>query len=252
MNSPKSSKTTSVLTPAQIQSFKDEGYLILEDLIEPEMVEQWRRDLAEFFGADPNDENTRNTNVNGRSGSEFTFSPETSLRSHPVLSEITGQLSGGTFSMESELLIAIPPAPGHKWAIPWKGHIDLFLPFARERFMLSVTTYAYEVLPMGGGFTFWPRSHLANWEHFQNFPDDYYTRDLSRVNTLLSHQAPCGPAEFTAKPGTVLLWHSFLLHSGSINVGKTRRTAFFCRWGQKMGPGEPRETFGDIWENWAI
>ena len=40
--------------------------------------------------------------------------------------------------------------------------------------MVGLTTYAFEVLPKGGGTIIWPKSHLTNWEYFQAFPGHHY------------------------------------------------------------------------------
>ena len=242
------------LTTAQIQLFKDNGYLILDNFIEPPIIERWQQAICECLEVSSEDDDSLNTSR--KKGKEFKFTSESSLGNHLRLSGVLAQLVGSTFEFASEDLIIIRPKSEQKWSMPGRGHIDRFLPSYRSRLMLGLTTYAYEVLPMGGGTIVWPKSHLTNWEYFQALPDHHYGNGpeagTGPVHELLTQRAVCEPIEFTAKPGTVLLWHSFMLHTASLNINKTPRMAIFCRWGQPLQPEQPRETFGDIWENWTI
>jgi ectoine hydroxylase-related dioxygenase (phytanoyl-CoA dioxygenase family) len=242
------------LTAEQIRFFKDNGYLILDDFIEARIVEGWRQSIRECFEIVPEDGGS--FDVREKKGQGFRFTSENSLGNHLRLSSVLRQLVGGTLEFASEDLLIIRPTSGQEWSMPARGHIDRFLPSYRSRFMIGLTTYAYEVLPKGGGTIIWPKSHLTNWEYFQAFPEHHYGNGpeagTGPVHERLTQRATCEPIEFTAKPGTVLLWHSFLLHTASLNVNKTPRMAVFCRWGNPLEPEQPRETFGDIWENWAI
>jgi hypothetical protein len=94
----------------------------------------------------------------------------------------------------------------------------------------------------------------VNWEHFRRFPQHFYgdvPGGFDRVRDQLSQLASCDPVEFVARPGTILIWHGFLLHESSANISKTPRIGIFGRWGQPMPPGEPI-MFGDMWEHWTI
>lgn len=245
---------SAALTTAQIQFFKDNGYLILDNFIEPSIVESWQQAIRRCFGASSEDNDSLQTG--GEKGEEFKFTSESSLGNHLRLSKVLRQLVGDAVEFASEDLIIIRPTSGQEWSMPRRGHIDRFLPSYRSRFMLGLTTYAYEVSSKGGGTIIWPKSHLTNWEYFQAFPDHHYGNGpeagTGPVHERLTQRAPCEPIEFTAKPGTVLLWHSFMLHTASLNINKTPRMGIFCRWGQPLQPGRPRETFGHIWENWTI
>ncbi|HJQ37793.1 MAG TPA: phytanoyl-CoA dioxygenase family protein [Thermoanaerobaculia bacterium] len=256
MSTQETAAPTMALTAAEVQFFKEEGYLILEDFFEPELVERWQRETSEYFGADPRDDGSWSRIADRRSVADFEFSAASSLRNHAGLQDVMLQLGGSPFELGSEQLIVLWPALGREHSLPQRGHIDRFFPFSPLRFMLGVTTYAFEVAPGGGGTVLWPRSHLANWEYFQTFPEHYYGQGpqagTDYTNGLLSERATSKPLEFTARPGTVLLWHSFMLHVGSMNVREMPRIGVFYRWGQQIRSGEPRESFGDIWENWAI
>jgi ectoine hydroxylase-related dioxygenase (phytanoyl-CoA dioxygenase family) len=242
------------LTTAQIQFFKDNGYLILDNFIEPPIVERWQRAIRKSFEGSAKDDDS--LNVSRTKGQDFEFTSESTLGNHLRMFRVLEQLVGDTFEFASEDLIIIRPTSEQEWSMPQKGHIDRFLPSYRSRFVLGLTTYVYEVSPKGGGTIIWPKSHLTNWEYFQAFPDHHYGNGpeagIGPVHERLTQRAACEPIEFTAKPGTVLLWHSFMLHNASLNINQTPRMAIFCRWGQPLQPEQPRETFGDIWENWTI
>jgi ectoine hydroxylase-related dioxygenase (phytanoyl-CoA dioxygenase family) len=254
MNAHEITRVEDRLTSAQIQFFKDNGYLILDNFIEPAIVERWQQAICKCFEVSSEDDD--HLNISGNKEQEFNFTSESSLGNHLRLSGVLKQLLGGTFEFASEDLIIIRPTSDQEWSMPLWGHIDRFLPSYRSRFMIGLTTYAYEVLPKGGGTIIWPKSHLTNWEYFQAFPDHHYgngpVAGIRPVHERLTQRAACAPIEFTAKPGTVLLWHSFMLHTASLNINNRPRMAIFCRWGQPLQPEQPRETFGDIWENWTI
>jgi len=239
------------LTTAQIQFFKENGYLILDNFLEHAIVERWQQAMCRSFGVGSKDED-----FSGKKGQDFKFTAESSLGNHFRLFKVLKQLAGGTVEFASEDLIIIRPMSEEEWSMPRRGHIDRFLPSYRSRFMVGLTTYAYEVLPKGGGTIIWPKSHITNWEYFQAFPDHHYCNSpeggTGAVHERLTQRAPCEPVEFTAKPGTVILWHSFMLHTASLNTNRTPRMGIFCRWGQPLQPEQPRETFDDIWEHWTV
>ena len=76
----------------------------------------------------------------------------------------------------------------------------------------------------GGGFIYWPGTHLNVHRYFRQHPEhiDGSFLDADDWNhTKFSHGSK--PVEFVAAAGTVLLWHGFLSHNGSTNVKSSPR-----------------------------
>lgn len=246
------------LTTEQVQFFKDNGYLVLQDLLDPAHVATLRRNVGEFLGMDPDaPESWRKQDVRSAPRPFAVDPPEMGLRHVPGLRNAVAELGGGTFRGGSEqLILNWPLAPGTPWKQPEKGHIDLIFVGLHWRFSLGATTYLYEVEHGGGAFCVWPGSHYEVWRYFQENPADYLTGmsddERHAMEARLNARITSEPVEFLARPGTVILWHPFVLHEVSRNVRQRPRVGIFCRWGEPVEADQPVETFGDPWEHWAI
>ncbi|HEX3552956.1 MAG TPA: phytanoyl-CoA dioxygenase family protein [Thermoanaerobaculia bacterium] len=245
------------LSAQQIKFFKEYGYLALEDFIEPVTVDAWRRSLADFLGTEPDHPESWDPQALRRNDEPFRVEPkERALRNLPQMRSALEQLGGGHVRGGTENLITRWPEPDKRWKLPHHGHIDLILLNFNWRFTLGATTYLYEVEPQGGAFCVWPGTHTLNWQYFQQSPGCYFSgsQDTARhqMEEKINARIKTPPLELTGRPGTVFLWHSFLLHEASRNVRPSPRVAFFYRWGEPVENGTPVESFGDLWEHWAI
>ncbi len=245
------------LGPEQVEFFKEYGYLVLEDFIEPATIDDWRRSLSDFLGTESDHPECWNPQVLRRNQQPFRLEPKSrALRNLPQMRSVLEQLGGGRFRGGTENLITRWPQPDQSWGPPRHGHIDLILLNFNWRFTLGATTYLYDVEPQGGAFCVWPKTHTLNWQFFQKHPDRYFLglQDSARqrMEEEINARIKTSPLELTGRPGTVFLWHSFLLHEASRNVRISPRVAFFYRWGEPVEDGTPVESFGDIWEHWAI
>ena len=130
-----------MLTPEQIAFFQEHGYLILKNLIDPEVIDGWRTQVWNHFGSSLE---TPETWPNDYEIPGFTFSP---LFGHlPVMQEIADQLGGGQFFTGGGGSPIIKwPNPEEEWALPKNGHIDAYGAVAGwSPFMLGATTYLYD------------------------------------------------------------------------------------------------------------
>ena len=123
--------------------------------------------------------------------------------------------------------------------------------------MIGATTYLYDVEPHGGGFMFWPDSHHPAHRYFLQHPEqvDGSFRDIDGWGWHEFREgAPRDPIEFASTAGSVVLWHSYLSHGGSMNVNPAPRCALFARWGHlRRDEKEFRyEIPDDLWKYWAI
>lgn len=245
------------LSLEQIRFFKAHGYLVLENFIGPTIVDEWRRSLADFLGTDPERPEIWDPRELRRNDEPFRLKPkEHALRNLPQMRSVLEQLGGGRFRGGTENLITRWSEPNQRWKPPHQGHIDLILLNFNWRFTLGATTYLYDVEPQGGALCVWPGTHTLNWQYFQQFPERYFSgrQDSARhhMEKEVNERIKTPPIELTGRPGTIILWHSFLLHEASRNVRPSPRVAFFYRWGEPVEDGTPVESFGDLWEHWAI
>ena len=110
-------------------------------------------------------------------------------------------------------------------------------------YMLAATCYVNDVLPDGGAFAYWPKSHRAVHNYFRRNPlglDGQYIQwpDVQEQG----HRALWGsdpttevsphPAIWAASEGDVCFWHGQIVHGSSPNL-REPRLALFGRWAHK-------------------
>jgi len=196
-----------MLTADQIDSFKQNGFLILRGVIEPVIIDIWRRSFWESVDADPNNRATWNKKP---PVSNFKLQHEdASLSQHPQIAAAIKQLGGGKFFGDSGPPLVHWPTGCDAWTPPKWGHVDAYPPSFWFPFMLAATAYAYDVEPMGGAFTYWPKSHHSTHQRFLAAPemiDGRWARepgfDWGGPNEFTS-LAPHPPQEFVARAGDV-------------------------------------------------
>ena len=140
-----------MLTAEQIAFFQEHGYLILKNLIDPEIVDEWRAQVWKHFNSSLE---TPETWPNDYVVQNFSFSPL--LGQLPAMQEITEQLGGGQFTGGGGSPLVKWPNPEEEWAMPGNGHIDAYGPGGWSPFMLGATTYLYDVEPAAVGSFFGP------------------------------------------------------------------------------------------------
>lgn len=247
--------SSSQLTVQQINFFKENGYLILPDLIKQDTITQWNKDFNDYFQTDITVAESYREGERLRSVEQFCFTPSAAINTQPEVLNIINQLGGGTFQGGKEQLIIHKPNPMGTWSSPKLAHIDLTPPHFNWRFMLGYTAYGAQTKKNGGCFVFWPGSHLRIYNYLKEHPEHYYENkmeSLDELNEIYHSLNKEEPVQFEGGPGTVMIWHSFLLHSGSVNCTAVPRIGIFGRWGQLMEEGETRETFEDIWGGWKV
>lgn len=246
-----------MLTTDQIDSFKQNGFLILRSVIEPVVIDVWRRCFWERIDANPNDPSTWRGKPHSPEG--FQMVPaEAALNRHPKVVAAITQLGGGNFVGDSGPPLVNWPQEGKAWSPTKWGHVDAYPPTFWYPFMLAATAYAYDVEPMGGGFTYWPQSHHTTHKRFLANPemiDGKWARepdfDWGGPNEF-TQLAPLPPREFTAGAGDVILWHSFLVHTGSLNIRNSPRIGYFSRFRHKDQEAIKHEVPANLWKYWAV
>ncbi|MCL7764783.1 phytanoyl-CoA dioxygenase family protein [Polaribacter sp. Z014] len=251
-------KSNLPLSKEQIVFFKENGYLILEDIIEKKITDTWLSDFENYFGLDISKPTSYplKEKGNGKSVNFLKFSnKKITINNHPKIKKAVQQLAGKAIDGGMEQFIIHAPNPKKKWALPNLAHIDLTPKNFNWRFMIGYTAYGTETKKNGGCFIFWPKSHKKIWKFIKENPNYYF--DISnltadKIQEKYQEIVSGKPIQFTAKPGTVLLWHSMLLHNGSMNTNATPRIGIFGRFGKHLKENETRETFKSMWGDWSI
>ena len=242
------------LTQDQITYFKEQGYLILRNFIDPAQIESWRDQFWKHLDVDADDPSTWPDSyvIEG-----FTTEP---LMGHlPQVAAVVDQLGGGKFNGGGGSMLVKWPGEGPEWAPSNSGHIEDYGPGGWSGgFMLGATTYLHDIEARGGGFYFWPQSHLTTHDYFLEFPthiDGSFNKRADweeRSWRIFSDRSPQAPVEFIGGAGDVIFWHGFLCHTGSPNTRPVPRTGVFSDWRhadrEEMRYDVPR----DLWKYWGI
>ena len=244
-----------ILTPEQIDYFKTNGYLILENFVESDVVQSWRNQIWDHLDSELSDPSGWPDQyvVDG-----LKIEPESQVFGQlPQVRAVVDQIGGGMFNGGGgQVLAQWPRKEKEPWQMPTIGHIDGYGPNGWSGgFMLGATTYMYDVQPGGGAFTYWPKSHLTTHTHFLEHPThiDGSFRDTEGWGwEIFSDQSPEPPREFIAKAGDVIFWHCFLCHTGSANVHDIPRFGIFARWSYREKERIRYEVPENLWKYWTI
>jgi hypothetical protein len=205
---------------------------MLPGLYEPEEVAAWLLQVETYFGTPKSPEEWQKALRTSRSNT-FRLTNDPTPRSHPALAGVYASFhSSAEWTGDNELVTRAGNDPA-----PWLGarapHLD-FPVYAPLRTLINSVTYLSRVDTRGGAFMYWPGSHRIAWDYFRRNPNDYLSqgeRSQDQIFELLTREMEREPVEFTGNRGDVLIWHPFLLHSGSINKREETRLAIFGRWG---------------------
>jgi hypothetical protein len=111
-------------------------------------------------------------------------------------------------------------------------------------FTVASAVYFDEVVPRGGGFTVWPRSHRLTEEYFEDHTYGDYVADPDALRDLEP-----GPAfEVTGGPGTLVLWHHNIIHGAAPNHSERIRMAGFQRIAHRDIADIGQSGLSDIWK----
>jgi hypothetical protein len=240
-----------MLTREQIESFKRDGILVLPKFFPTEEIDSWRGAVVAHFGTPVTAAEWRDA-LRTRRSSDFRLNPDPAPASHAAMAAAYCALHGAIqWAGDSELIIR-----GGEEQAPWLGarapHLD-FPIYAPIRTLANSVFYLSKVEERGGAFMFWPASHRVAWDYFHEYPDDYLAqgpRAQDEVFERIRARLTSSPVEFIGSAGDLMIWHSLILHSASVNTRPDARLAVFGRWG-KMLSDEPVYDFNrDMWNYW--
>lgn len=243
-----------MLDADQITHFKQHGYVILRDFVDAATLATWRDQFWNHVGADRDDSGTWPDDYVVKE-----FGVEPSFGHLPGMTPIIDQLGGDMFGGGGGSMLVQWPKPGTEWKAPVQGHIDGYGPNGwGGGFMLGATTYLEDVEAGGGGFYYWPDSHLPVQQYFRQHPEQIDGSFRERGDweekgwALFSDDSPSPPQEFTGAAGDVILWHYFLCHTGSPNINQRPRQGVFSRWHRTDREQMKWDVPEDFWQYWRI
>lgn len=240
-----------MLTKDQIEIFKRDGVLLLCSFFSAGEVGCWRDEVLAYFGSPTSPDEWRSA-LRMHESSTFHLGNDPTPRSHAVLKSIYKSLHAtAEWSGDNELILR----QGNEEA-PWLGsrapHLD-YPVYAPLRTLANNVIYLSDVRERGGAFMYWPGSHHIAWDYFRRNPEDYLsrgTRSQDQTFAILKREMQGNPVEFVGNAGDLLIWHSLIFHSASVNKRPETRIAMLGRWGVTLSD-EPFYDFNaDMWSYW--
>lgn len=243
-----------MLTKEQIESFKNDGVLIIRDFFSSEEIQSWKEEVYEFHQNPKNDKDWKKAIMESTS-SAFRLSDEPTPLVHPKLKKLYDCFNQEVSWIGDNELVARWPEMDAEWLGARTPHLD-YPVYDQIRTLANVVFYLNDVAPTGAPLMYWKGSHKVAWDYFKRTPDDYMAQgDLSQgqVFEILTNSMETEPIPFTGKAGDLLIWHSLTLHSASVNVSNEARLAIIGRWGSLIEANEPHFNFSEeIWDKWDL
>ena len=230
--------------------FVRDGYLLVEDALDEELVAEGRDLLAAELPEDLDDPEAL-VGVGSRSPSPDADEPFTTVNER--LYEYAAELAG-------DALVA-PDGPGMQFALryprevrlgahhdrtPSFGHLDGYGPNYKETgehggFTVGAVAYFDDVVERGGGFTVWPGSHWVAADYYaeHSFESPGYHGQLPAIDDdggwdysrRFDQQARS--RELAGDAGSVVLWHNKMVHTAGVNQSPNVRMAGIQRFSRE-------------------
>ena len=234
-----------MLSDQQRRQFVRDGYLVIEDGIDRELVDAAFEQIVDAVPEDVDDpEQLRGVGFR---------SPDVDAADE--FAAINDQLYAYGRALVGEKLQEPGPSPMLKLEYPKElrlsthldrrphtGHLDGFGPGFKQTgqytgFGIAGNVYFDDVPERGGGFTVWPGSHWVAADYFSEYAlntpgqggqlpaiddDGGWDRSRSMSDQLRSR-------ELNAPAGTVTLWHNKLTHTAGVNQSDRIRMAGITR-----------------------
>lgn len=238
------------LTPAEKVFFRDNGYLVRNDLLTQAQIDAARDALWEGIDADREDPSTW-VNAGPRSPCPG---------SHPAIRATV--METPAFAIAEELVgtgrlnpggpgpALVYPSGDDEWTQPAHGHLDGYYTPTNGvpegtvgLFHVGVTIYVEQIEERGGCFTVWPGTHRQAAEYFR----DHSLLSVQGGNSRDVFDLP-EPLQIAGPPGTVCFWHGQLIHSGTKNCRRNIRMALIARLSRKDLDDIRFESPDDMWQ----
>jgi hypothetical protein len=248
------------LTPTQIKNFANDGYLLLPNMLDSEIMEQavkhcWNRLPSHFDPKSPKTWKGEVTDscftlgVKARAGvvkfqHKFKeFVDVLKLLPMTQVKDVASQLIAEDVVLDKPLvrgLYLVLPIPMYA-SFPSRGHIEA------HAFQLGAIGYLNDVKVGEGAFSVWPGSHRLFYKAFQSKLGFVKSRIYER---LVHHLNQYDPVQIPGMKGDVIFFHHRLFHAPSNNNGRKIRFAYLCDFRVKDYRTLCDQVPVDVWEDW--
>ncbi|WP_417320719.1 phytanoyl-CoA dioxygenase family protein [Emcibacter sp.] len=188
-----------------VSRLRNNGYIIIEDLVPRLMIDQINEELRPSFHQTPNSEGLFWGFQTKRMGRVFTKSPTSqALATHPVILGIMEDILGPNCEkFQINLTQAIRIEPGEEEQLMHRD--DEMFPWGHpgSEFMINAMWALDEFTAENGATVVWPRSHLKPVQ-----------REVPQEELVQAEM----------KPGSVLIWLGSTQHGGGANRSRKART----------------------------
>lgn len=246
------------LTVEQMQFFRDNGYLILRDVLEPALMAQTRDAWWDAAPADLKRDDPESW-VGAFADTRFTWKyRERSsepwmielLHGNATLQAVARQLLGPDLQTPQRIrgiYCVFPEKDGPER--PAHFHVD------QHAFHLGVVGYVDDVPPDGGGFIVWPGSHTLFYHCFKTaytfnllaelHGDEYWKTEAWQAVSQIE------PVHTYGSAGDVVLWHHRIGHSAGHNRScQVRQAVLYDFKRADIEAVQDAPTPDDMWRDW--
>lgn len=237
------------LTSEQVQRYREDGYLVVDGVLDPEEARHFGQLI---LGLLPRDLHIPEhwMSVSGRIKPFYTPGNQTfdgpefiPLWQNPTLYEVMAQLHGHRELLIRDGSVSITLRhDGKEGPLSQQVHLDPAVPgdvdnflFTPEEVEIGGCYYFTDVEPDGGGIHVVPGGHLRVERESRAVPNGRHIHDLWR---RVEHM---DTVEVVGKAGDFVLMHHLMPHAASHNRRPTTRLAQFFRYGRTDQP----YTFGE-------
>jgi hypothetical protein len=221
-----------MLTEEQVQSYQDDGFLLVSGLIPPSIAASAEATMWRVLGVSPDDPGTWASLPRGHHSFD---SPELLACYTPeylaAAARLAGEEASGFRPPRSAYAINIFPTD-EAWQWP-RPHIDHAIKehdhkvFPRA-FRIAAMTFLNDVEPHGAGTIVWPGSHRQLEALARSDPERFEL--MWTLNQSLKELDLAPPVELTPRQGDVLFYHYLCAHAGSLNTSVRPRFAMNMKW----------------------
>lgn len=217
------------LTDEQLKQFDDLGYVMLQDVFSPEEMAVVNGDLPRIYGMDREEVWRESSGAVRTAFAAHTYSePFRLIGSHPRLVGPVEQLLGGRVYTHQYKINAKAAFDGDVWQ--WHQdfgtwHRDDGMPEPRA---MNIALFLDDVTEFNGPLWIIPGSHkegvLEAGHDLQTTSYPLWTLDNAKIAELANEHGI-----FSAKgnAGSVLMFHSNIVHASSPNIGPWGRTIVY-------------------------
>ena len=208
------------LSQVQLQDFDEHGYLVLPDCFSDEEMSVLREEAEAIYATDRQEVWREKSGAPRTAFASHTYNEAFAiLGRHPRLIEPLEQLFGEKLYMHQFKINAKAPFDGEVWQ--WHQDYGTWqrddgMPEARA---MNISVFLDEVMAVNGPLMFIPKSHKAGTlaaghdKATTSYP--LWTLDNADVTRLVEKGGIVAP---TGTPGTVLMFHSNLVHASPPNI----------------------------------